>query len=325
MVGTQLFTFRMVPAIAMLMVKRGIDPRQLLRDVGLPLDALSGEVTAPITRIRELVERAALLLEQPLLGLDLVTHVQPGTFGLAEFVGRFAPTVRQGFETFCASVPLVNPIIEWRYVAGKQECTMELTMPASRDGLGEQLNEFAVGVVLRLANFGLDQPLRVTRAWFAHARRAPALAQQVSERLGGPVTFGDVSCGFAFAAEEAERVPRMADSALFEFHVEQMRNRLASVEVDDVIAHVCRAIEVRLSRGDVQIEAIASALALTHRTLQRRLTDAGTTFRNVLAHVRQRRRAELVRDGVAEAKIAELLGFSDVRAMRRSLDIDPAE
>ena len=76
---------------------------------------------------------------------------------------------------------------------------------------------------------------------------------------------------------------------------------------------------MRLARGDLQIEAIASALAITHRTLQRRLTEAGTSYRAVLAHVRRRRRAELQRDGVPEAKIAEHLGFPDVRAMRRSL------
>jgi AraC-like DNA-binding protein len=112
----------------------------------------------------------------------------------------------------------------------------------------------------------------------------------------------------------------MADAALFEFHLAQSRNQVASLGNEDVIAHVSRTIEMRLPRGDLRIEAIASALAITHRTLQRRLTDAGTSYRTVLAHVRLRRRAELARDGLAETKIAELLGFADVRAMRRSLD-----
>lgn len=318
--GTQLFTFRMVPAIGALLIKRSCDPRQLLRDTGLPLESLSGEVTAPIGRIQELVDRAALVLGRPLLGLDLVDLAQPGTFGLAEFVGRFAPTVRQGFATFCESVPLVNPMIDWRYVPGKQECVMQLSVPGSRDGLGVHLNEFAVGIVIKIAHAGLDGPLGITRVWFSHARRDAALAKQVSDRLGYPVAFEDPTCGFAFAAEQAERAPRMADAALFDFHLMQTRNQVASLGSDDVIAHVSRAIEMRLPRGDVRIEAVASALAITHRTLQRRLTEAGTSYRTVLAHVRQRRRAELQRDGVPEAKIAELLGFVDARAMRRSLD-----
>ena len=318
MAGTQLFSFRMVPAIGTLLVKRDIDPRSLLRDVGLPLEAMTGEVTAPIARIRELVDQAARLLDQPLLGLDLVAMVPPGTFGLAEFVGRFAPTVQIGLETFCASVPLVNPVIEWRYLPGKHEHAMQLSVAASRDGLGAQLGEYSVALVLRLANEGLDRPLAVTRVWFAH-RRDGALGKQIADRLGCPVTFDDASAGFAFAAAEAARAPRMADAALFAFHLAQAKSRLATLGVDDVIAHVSRVIELRLPHGDVQIEAVAGALAITRRTLQRRLADAGVSFRAVLAHVRRRRRAELLRDGLAEPKIAELLGFSDVRAMRRSL------
>jgi AraC-like DNA-binding protein len=306
----------MVPALAGLLVKRGIDPRTLVRDIGLPREALSGEVTAPIARIRDLVERVALLLGEPLLGLDLAAMVPAGTFGLAEFVGRFAPTVRQGFEVFCASVPLVNPMIEWRYVPGNEH-SMELVVPGSRDGLGIQLNEYSVALVLKLANGGLDQPLRVSRAWFAHARGEQAAL--VAERLGCPVTFGDATCGFAFDASEAARAPRMADPELFRFHVAEARERVASLGTDDVIAHVSRVMELRL-KGDVQIEAIATALAITPRTLQRRLTEAGTSFREVLAHVRQRRRAQLQRDGVPDAQIAEQLGFADVRAMKRSLD-----
>ncbi len=309
----------MVPAIAALLVKRGIDPRQLLRDCGLPFDALVGEVTAAVARIQLLVDRAAILLAQPQLGLDLVALAQPGTFGLAEFVGRFAPTVREGLEAFCAAVPLVNPMIAWRYVAGTREVTMALSVPGSRHGLGAQLNEFAVGIVIKLANAGLDQPLQVTRVWFAHARQR-AQAADVAARFTCPVAFDEPDCGFAFAASDAERAPRMADPALFDFHVAQTRDQVAAVGGDDVIAHVSRAIEMRLPRGDLRIEAIARALAVTDRTLQRRLADAGVSFRTVLAHVRLRRRAELRRGRVPEAKIAELLGFPSERAMRRSLD-----
>lgn len=316
--GGQLFTFRMAPAIAAWLVKAGVDPRSLFREIGLPQEALTGDVTAPVARIRELVDRAALLLERPLLGLDLVDAAEPGRFGIAEFVGRFAPTIRQGFEAFCGAVPLVNPLIEWCY-AEKTECTMQLTV-ASPDGLGAQLNEFAVGIVLKLARAGLDEPLHVTRLWFAHAR-APRHAADIARRLGAPASFGDATCGFAFAAADAGRVPRMADPALFDFHVTQTRSQVESLgDTADVIAHVSRTIEMRLPRGDLSIEAIARALAITHRTLQRRLTAAGTSYREVLTHVRRRRRAELQRDRTPIANIAKQLGFADVRAMRRALD-----
>jgi AraC-like DNA-binding protein len=157
--------------------------------------------------------------------------------------------------------------------------------------------------------------------WFAHTRRDRAQIDEVARRIGAATTFGDATCGFAFAAGDAALAPRMADPALFDFHVQKTRSQVESLGgTDDVIAHVCRIVELRLPQGDVSIEEIARALAITHRTLQRRLTAAGTSYREVLAHVRRRRRAVLLRDRVPEAKIAELLGFADVRAMKRSLD-----
>lgn len=308
-----LFTFRMVPALAGMYIQRGLDPAALVREVGLPSEALSGEVTAPLDRIQALLDRAAKQLERPLVGLDLVAAVQPGTFGLAEFVGRFAPTVRHGFEVFCASAALVNPLIDWRYQASKTEHAMQLTTTVP-GGLGAQLAEYSVAVVIHLAHEGLAPPLRVSRVWFSHRERAG-----VAARFTAPVTFGQATCGFAFAPSEADRAPKMADAALFAFHLAQAKARLATLGGDDVVAHVTRVIELRSAQGDLSIEAIARALATTERTLQRRLTAAGTSFRAVVVHVRRRRRAELERDGIPEAKIAELLGFPDVRAMRRSL------
>jgi AraC-like DNA-binding protein len=65
---------------------------------------------------------------------------------------------------------------------------------------------------------------------------------------------------------------------------------------------------------------VAHAMATTFRSLQRHLADAGTTYRDVLQHVRLRRRAELMRTGLEPAEVARRLGFSSVSAMRRSLE-----
>jgi AraC-like DNA-binding protein len=60
-------------------------------------------------------------------------------------------------------------------------------------------------------------------------------------------------------------------------------------------------------------------MATTVRSLQRHLGEAGTTYREVLDHVRQRRFEELRRGGVAESDIAKELGFADVKSLRRAM------
>ena len=107
---------------------------------------------------------------------------------------------------------------------------------------------------------------------------------------------------------------------LFKFLLAQARSQLACSGDVDVVTHLVRVLETRLKNGDVNSDEVARLMGMTARTLQRHLSDAGTTFREVLTHVRVRRRAQLVGAGLDEAAVAKYLGFSDVRAMRRSLD-----
>ena len=57
---------------------------------------------------------------------------------------------------------------------------------------------------------------------------------------------------------------------------------------------------------------------MTERTAQRRLTEEGTTFRDVLDQVRRRVAERLVGTGIPSSRISDLLGFADSRSFRRA-------
>jgi AraC-like DNA-binding protein len=88
----------------------------------------------------------------------------------------------------------------------------------------------------------------------------------------------------------------------------------------DMVGQVMRVLEASIEGSDTRIEATATTLGVSARTLQRGLGALGTTYRAVLAQARRLRRAELRSIGVADGVIARRLGFYDMRAMRRSLD-----
>lgn len=313
-----LFTFRMIPLISSVLAQRGIDAVPLLVEAGLPAEALRGEVTAPLGRIQKFVEMAAKRLDNPLFGIDLSERVPSGAFGVAEFLVRSASTIQDGLEVLCEFAPLVNPIGDFRYVATPEGGELHYAVLAQRDTLGAHLNEYTIAFIVKQVGLVLGEPLPLQRAWFSHAR--PTHADTIAKRLNTNVTFQAPDCGFAVSRAVLDRKPRTADAALFDFLLAQARQQLTHVGTHDVVSQVVRVIEMRLPNGDVGAAAIASAMATTVRSLQRHLADAGTSFREVLAHVRNRRRAELVRGGMSETEIAHHLGFADARSMRRSLD-----
>ncbi|NVB78106.1 MAG: helix-turn-helix domain-containing protein [Kofleriaceae bacterium] len=312
-ISGSLFSFRMLPVISSMLAMRRIDAHALLGEAGLPTDA-NGEIIAPLARIQRFIELAAAHSNAPMFGLDLAERVPAGAFGLTEFLMRSAPTVEAALRLLCEFAPLINPMLAFQYTRGH----VHFAVPAQRDGLGCHLNEYTAMLALRQFSTVLGERIELEQCWFAHARRDHR--DEVAARFGCGVTFKAADCGFAVSAAWLQRRPPTADAVLFEFLSMQARAQLASLGTSDIVTQVARVIEARLPSGSVAGNEVASAMATTLRSLQRHLADAGTSYREVLQHVRVRRRAELERSGLTPAEVARRLGFSNVSAMRRSLD-----
>lgn len=313
-----LFTFRMIPTISAELVRRSIDPNPLIVEAGLPADALRGEITAPLARIQKFIDLAGAALGSEMFGLDLAERIPPGAYGVAEFLVRSAATVEAGLRVLTDFVTLINPVLRFHFTVEAEVGELHFSVAAQRDTLGTNLNEYTIAYLIRQFSGVLGAAVPLVRVWFSHGRKRGA--DIVAQRMGTEVRFQAADCGFAVPREVLTRKMPTADQALHEFLLAQARAQLGRVGPVDIVTQVARVIEVRLAQGDVGAADIATAMATTVRSLQRHLADAGTAYRDVLAHVRSRRREELRQGGVAEPEIARQLGFADARSMRRSLD-----
>src|SRR5262249_45974404 len=87
----------------------------------------------------------------------------------------------------------------------------------------------------------------------------------------------------------------------------------------DVLVKLRAQVRLALEDGQPDLPAIANALKMSTRTLQRRLEAEGTSFQELVDAVRQ----ELARVYVADPKyalgeVAYLLGFSEITAFTRA-------
>ncbi|HEY4179274.1 MAG TPA: AraC family transcriptional regulator ligand-binding domain-containing protein [Kofleriaceae bacterium] len=318
---TPLFTFRPIPTIAGMLESRGIAVIPLLDKAGLPHDAITSTITAPLVRIQAFVDDVAEQLDAPLLGLDLVDLVPLGSYGVAEFAVHSAPSIEVALSALCELSPLLNPLNDMRYIADASGCEIHFSYAGLRDSLGMQLNEYTIALIARHFQGVLGKPLALERAWFAHGRRERA--EEVARRLDCNVAFQKHDSGFALTSDVIAHRPANANPALFDFLLTQARAQLANMGGTNIVAQTVRTIEARLAVKEVTASAIAEAMATTERTLQRHLAEAGTSFRDVLTRVRLRRRAELERADLTETEIATRLGFANARTMKGSLDTPP--
>ena len=307
----------MVPLISTRLAMRGIDPQSLLASTGLPANAMQTELTAPLSRINAFVDAAAARFGDPLFGLTLAEWVPPGAFGFPEFVMRASPTIHVALQSLCDFAALINPIGRFVFSIDDKSATLQYHVKGRPQGLGLHLNEYTLHLMIRMGH-SIADGLVIERAWLPHVRSN--YCDVVATRLGCPVQLGAPTVGYAIPRSELERKPRLADESLHAFLAEQARRLMARTGSDDLVSRLVRVLEDRLPTADLGIDAVAKSMAMSGRSLQRRLEESGTSYREVLDHVRHRRCRELRSAGVVWEEIATALGFADARSLRRAAE-----
>jgi AraC-like DNA-binding protein len=84
-------------------------------------------------------------------------------------------------------------------------------------------------------------------------------------------------------------------------------------------AAVREILFAHLDRPALSLPVAARRLAVSARTLQRRLADEGTTWRAEIDAARRERAASLLQQGTTSDVTAARLGYSESRALRRAL------
>src|SRR5690348_12277832 len=75
----------------------------------------------------------------------------------------------------------------------------------------------------------------------------------------------------------------------------------------------------RLERPDLSLQAAARSLTVSPRTLQRRLAEEGTSWREIVDGTRRERVSALLADDTTAELTAARVGYAGSRALRRAL------
>jgi AraC-like DNA-binding protein len=135
-----------------------------------------------------------------------------------------------------------------------------------------------------------------------------------------PLEFGALATAFALDSADLNRPVALSDDALTGYLDQLASQVLKELETERTVADQVRRVLWReLSERVPEISRVARALALTPRTLQRRLREENTTFSGVLEQLRRDMAPELLRDGrMAVAEVAFLLGYEDASSFHRA-------
>jgi AraC-like DNA-binding protein len=150
-------------------------------------------------------------------------------------------------------------------------------------------------------------------------RPEPAFATLYEEVFRCPIAFAQSANSISFSQADAKRPLISADHRAAEWLEFGAKAALERMDDSGVTARVRAQLERMLQGDEPTLAAVASELCMSERTLQRRLSAEGQTFRRVLDEMRR----DVAQRSLAAGKrnvpeLAYLLGFEDSNSFYRS-------
>jgi len=232
-----------------------------------------------------------------------------GPFGLAILSAR---SVARAIEFAASFHELAFTLIEYTLLRDRQGTISG--MDADLSSVPEEMREFMVARDLAAVRRLLDDtvhatfPIREFRAAIA----APADRSRYERALGAPVRFAAPRTQILFAPRWRELAMPYGNPLLEETYERQCRELLGALAVRS--SEVERVVDllVRCKGRWPSIEEVAGKMAVSTRTLRRRLDEKGTSFSGLLEEVRQKQAKELLAGTVMSVEqIADSLGYAE--------------
>jgi AraC-like DNA-binding protein len=249
------------------------------------------------------------------LGLQAGELIEPGDFGVLEYVARTCPDFRTALECCCRYMRLLDDDLDASVVEEGNA-----SMWKSRWTSGQRppaMNDFVVSASLTIGRRLLGTTGR-TMVHLMHAEATDAAEYERVFRV--PVVLGAKTNAVVFPRGELDQPLPHANRDLliaFEAQARQLLDQLAGVE--SVTARVRRYVIERLRYGDVGMLQVAQKVHMSPATLRRRLAEEGSTLTDIVTDVRRELALRhLVNKDLAVSEVAFLLGFSNVSALSRA-------
>lgn len=310
----------------------GVDPRELQRLTGF--DAASAEdpdARIPLAQEESLWDEAARLSGDEDFGLHAAERLKPGAFDVLDYAVRTAPTLRQALERLAR----YNRLEHDAAVFTLHDRGLHTRVEHGFGGLGgpcRHAAEFTLASHLTIGSQITGTRLFPTAVDFRHAR--PASTTEHVRLFGVEPRFSCEVNALEWESSVLERSVTSADPGLSRVIERQAQAMLAArpEPMTSYTERVRQLLTTALAQGggEATLKSLASRLKMSERSLQRRLTDEGVTFDEVLDGLRRELSLRYLADPkLAISEVAYLLGYSEPspfhRAFRRWTGTTPSE
>ncbi|MCP5019537.1 MAG: AraC family transcriptional regulator [Ketobacter sp.] len=295
-----------------------------LADNHLQLQALERELRQfqPASRMRfrqwwHLLQILQEQLPERLVGMELGRAIKPSYVGVLGYLTLSCDTVAEALQRFQRYQRLLHDGDTAQFeVRGDLACLCW----SSEFGLSTQLSDevLVMGMVTNLRTMTGMPDLQPSSIHFVSS--TPANQDAYRAFVDCPITFNQPRLELHFPMQYLTLPVTNSDPALKQLLEQQAQTLLAVLPQQEDFNHrLQQAILKAIQEGEPTLEQVAESLAMSRRTLHRRLQEKNLVFKDLLQQIRlQLARQYLAEQRLTLAEIALLLGYSEQSAFTRA-------
>lgn len=280
------------------------------------LSHYSPDTRIPFHEWVELLETVAAIKPQAATGLAIGQHIAPRHAGVMGYIGLSCDTLGEALLRFDRYQRLVydgNPTS-----MSVQEDVVSLHWGTEHGLTGQLADETAIAAFATVVRQLVQKPLTPIAVNFVNPPPADIAPYQTF--FGCPVTFGGLSTYVTFPARYLSYPIQHSDPGLRQLLESQAESLLRALPSTGEFTQALRTAVVRsLHDGNPSLDVVASRLAMSARTLQRRLHENNLNFQKLSDRIRAELAQGYLMDGsLSLTEIALLLGYSEQSAFNRA-------
>ena len=308
----------------------GLDGRELFLRAGLdPANLEEPSARYPYAAVRKLWELALQDTGDPCFALTAARQWHPSNFHALGYAWLASRSLKEALQRLIRYFRVVSTDPEELSLIEHPDAYQFLIDNGSvvYRSLDEEY-DFFLAILLDACRLSLGEAFRARRVRMQRAR--PSCGDRYEAFFGGAVEFEAPEYSLFFDKPALERLLPTGNAEVARANDQVILAYLAQLRRDDLVMRVKVALIERLPSGQVSKEQLSETLGVSLRTLQRKLRDEGTSFKQLLDETRQDLAQGYVRNPqVSIGEITYLLGFSEVsnfsRAFKRWTGLAPAE
>ncbi len=296
----------------------GINSYELLRSIGMDPDKIKDtNHRYSQEQVTNLWVTSAKATNDPHFGLKVARHIRPSTFHVVGYAMSCSSTLRRATERFARSARLISDAASVQFLESREVHQLIVDLhTGGRRPVYHTIDTILSGFFM-LCEWILAKPITPVEVTFRH--KAPDDITAYADVFRCRILFDQPINSIAFRPEDLEQQIPSANEELAVMLDEMTSQYLAMRFSSRLSRRVRDALISLLPSGQPTKEATARQLAISERTLLRRLQEENTTFQEVLDRLRENLSYDyLKREDLTIDDIAHLLGFSSISTFSRA-------